>query len=185
MRIYFDTEFTGLQKNTSLVSIGLVSDDGKELYLEFTDYVKEQCDEWIKDNVLNNTIMSGDSDILDIVLDETNYHKGTKEELKGVLLHWLHQFDSVELVSDVCHYDMVLFIDIFGTAFDLPKNVCPVCYDINSDIAKEYNISVQEAFDMSRETILQELDRVVKGSKHNSLYDAKVTKEIYNSLRGR
>lgn len=182
MKIFFDTEFTGLHKDTTLISMGLVSEDGKELYLEFTDYDKTQCDEWINEHVLKNTIMEGNSSIIDIVLDETNYCKGTKDELKQVLVEWLQQFDTVELISDVCHYDMVLFIDIFGTAFDLPDNICLVCYDINTDIAKEYDISMQEAFDKSRENILDELDRVVKGSKHNSLYDAKVIKEIYGAL---
>lgn len=182
MKIFFDTEFTGLRKDTTLISMGLVSEDGKELYLEFTDYDKTQCDEWVNEHVLKNTIIKGNSNIIDIVLDETNYRKGTKDELRQVLVEWLQQFDTVELISDVCHYDMVLFIDIFGTAFDLPDNICPVCYDINTDIAKEYDISIQEAFDKSREDILDELDRVVKGSKHNSLYDAKVIKEIYDAL---
>lgn len=182
MNIYFDTEFSGLHKDTTLISMGLVSENGKELYLEFTDYNKTQCDDWIKENVLNNTIMEGNSSVTDIVLDEMDYHKGDKQTLKGVLLHWLSQFDSVELVSDVCHYDMVLFIDVFGTAFDLPKNVCPVCYDINMDIAKEYNVALVDAFDMNREMLLEEFDKVVKGSKHNSLYDAKVIKEIYNAI---
>lgn len=182
MNIYFDTEFSGLHKDTTLISMGLVSENGKELYLEFTDYDKTQCDDWIKENVLNNTIMEGNSSVTDIVLDEMDYRKGDKQTLKGVLLHWLSQFDSVELVSDVCHYDMVLFIDVFGTAFDLPKNVCPVCYDINTDIAKEYNVALVDAFDMNREMLLEEFDKVVKGSKHNSLYDAKVIKEIYNAI---
>ena len=37
MKIFFDTEFTGLHKNTTLISIGLVAENGKKFYAEFND----------------------------------------------------------------------------------------------------------------------------------------------------
>jgi len=40
MKIYFDTEFTGLHKNTTLISIGCVAENGKTFYAELTDYDK-------------------------------------------------------------------------------------------------------------------------------------------------
>lgn len=33
-RIFFDTKFTGLHQNTTLISIGLVSDEGERFYAE-------------------------------------------------------------------------------------------------------------------------------------------------------
>ena len=97
--------------------------------------------------------------------------------------NWLKQFDEVQFVSDVCHYDMVLLIDIFGGAFDLPKNVSAVCHDINQDIARYYGISEREAFDKSREDIVSELyGRFIAGDKHNALYDAEVIKAIYKKI---
>ena len=78
---------------------------------------------------------------------------------------------------------MVLFIDLFGTAFDLPQNVNPACHDINQDIARYYKISEKEAFDFSREEILQNNAIVIDGYKHNSLYDAKVIKTIYEIIK--
>ena len=56
MKVWFDTEFTGLHKNTTLISIGLVNEYGETFYAEFTDYDKNQCDDWIKENVLNNLL---------------------------------------------------------------------------------------------------------------------------------
>jgi hypothetical protein len=76
----------------------------------------------------------------------------------------------------------VLFIDLFGGAFDLPKNISPYCHDINQDIAKMFGISDKEAFDKSREDIVQLLGTPIEGDKHNSLYDAKVIKSIYEIL---
>ena len=37
MNIFFDTEFTGLTSDPRLLSIGMVAEDGQELYLELTD----------------------------------------------------------------------------------------------------------------------------------------------------
>ncbi len=110
-------------------------------------------------------------------------HTGDKHSVAKALYMWLKQFDEVQFVSDVCHYDMVLLIDLFGNAFDLPKNVSAVCYDINQDIAKHYGISDREAFDKCREEIVSELCKSeIDGVKHNALYDAMVIKAIYEEL---
>jgi len=53
-KIFFDTEMTGLHRGTTLVSIGMVSEDDKTFYAEFTDYDKSQVDPWIQENVINN-----------------------------------------------------------------------------------------------------------------------------------
>ena len=54
MKIFFDTEFTGLHKDTTLISIGLIDENGRTFYAEFSDYYECQCDEWIRENVLKN-----------------------------------------------------------------------------------------------------------------------------------
>ena len=183
MKIFFDTEFTGLHKDTTLISIGLVSEDGRQFYAELTDYDLEQCNDWIEKNVLENLITYRDDNF-----EKANYipnlHVGDKQNISMALKNWFKQFKSVELVSDVSHYDFVLFIDLFGTAFDLPDNICPACYDINQDIARKYSISQQEAFDKSREDILFQVykENVINGDKHNALYDAKVIRELYQIL---
>lgn len=43
-KIFFDCEFTGLHKNTSLISIGLVADNGQKFYAEITDFDRNQID---------------------------------------------------------------------------------------------------------------------------------------------
>ena len=52
MKIFFDTEFTGLHQDTTLISIGMIAEDGRELYCELNDYDKTQIDDWLKDNVI-------------------------------------------------------------------------------------------------------------------------------------
>lgn len=185
MELFFDCEFTGLHKDTTLVSIGIVAENGKKFYVEFSDYDESQCDDWIKENVLKHTILAG-NDTLAARLGEdsnTTVVLGSKADIRYELGEWLKQFDEVQFVSDVCHYDMVLLIDIFGTAFGLPGNVSAACHDINQDIAKHYGISEREAFDKSREDIVSELcEQQIEGEKHNALYDAEVIKAIYAEI---
>lgn len=182
MKIFFDTEFTGLHKDTTLISIGLVSEDGRTFYAELTDYNDKQCDDWIKENVLKHLYTRYPRNVEDAPYIP-NLHVGSKWEVARALHIWFKQFDEVELVSDVCHYDMVLLIDLFGNAFSLPKNVCASCHDINQDIARHYGVSEREAFDKSREEIVSDLCREsVKGEKHNALYDAEVIRAIYEEI---
>lgn len=187
MKLFFDTEFTGLHKNTTLVSVGIVAENGNRFYAEFSDFDESQCDNWIKENVLKHTILGG-NDTLAARLGEdrnTTVILGSKADIRYELVEWLKQFDSVQFVSDVSHYDFVLLIDIFGGAFDLPGNVSAACHDINQDIARHYGISEKEAFDKSREEIVSELcGRQIEGEKHNALYDAEVIKAIYTEICG-
>jgi hypothetical protein len=181
-KLFIDTEFTGLHKNTTLISLGIISDNDRTFYAEFSDYDDMQCDEWIKDNVIKNLLLKDftKDSVISGYKDLQVY--GTKKFVADELKKWLAQFDSIQIVSDVCHYDFVLFIDLFGGAFDLPKNISPYCHDINQDIAKMFGISDKEAFDKSREDIVQLLGTPIEGDKHNSLYDAKVIKSIYEIL---
>ena len=57
-RVYWDCEFTGLHKNTTLISIALVGDDNKCFYAEFNDYDDSQIDSWLEENVMNKLIMT-------------------------------------------------------------------------------------------------------------------------------
>ncbi len=186
MKIFFDTEFTGLHKDTTLISIGMVDEYGRTFYAGFSDYDETQCNDWIKENVIahlnppHEEDLNKDGNFIYRCTDNKYWVAyGNKEFVKKYLCEWFEQYDKVQLVSDVCHYDMVLFIDIFGTAFDIPLNVCPSCHDINQDIAEHYCCSESEAFNKPREEILTNYGFAIEGDKHNALYDAQVIKRIY------
>lgn len=181
MKIFFDTEFTGLHKNTTLISIGCVDEAGRTFYAEFIDYDRNQCDDWIKNNVIAHMkhVESPAGPSLYMRHDGSCEVSGTRSMVAQALKNWLDKYDNVQLVSDVCHYDMVLFIDLFGGAFDLPSQITPACHDINQDIARYFHISEKDAFDKCREDII---NIPIDGDKHNSLYDAKVIRAIYNQI---
>ena len=182
MKIFFDTEFTGLHKNTTLISIGCVDENGKTFYAELNDYATSQCNEWIKDNVLAHLDWKGRHDSERILLNNNGdvTMLGDKQFVAEKFAEWLSQYDSVQFVSDVCHYDMVLLIDLFGSAFDLPNYVSPVCHDICQDIATHYGLTDFGAFDASREGLLEV---PIQGNKHNALYDAMVVRSLYYQMQ--
>ena len=193
MRTYFfDTEFTGLRKDTTLISIGIVSDTGDRFYAELTDYDEGMCDEWIEKNVLDHLVLSGNAELEESLAadNKTTTVIGSKADVCCELMEWLEMdanFDSdyaAVFVSDVSHYDMVLLIDLLaGNAMKLPEFITPACHDINQDIATMLDISEKAAFDISRERLLT--DRGIdlpKGQKHNALYDAEVIKAIYEDF---
>lgn len=178
-KIFFDTEFTGLHQNTTLISIGLVSECGKSFYAELTDYDKSQVDDWLQENVINNLLVKENSTV-GLDYPETRVVIGTINSVKEYLSDWLSQFEKIEMWSDCLSYDWVLFNQIFGHAFNIPKNV----YYIPFDICTLFKIKGIDP-DVNREEfsgmafVSSEIPQ-----KHNALWDAKVIKACYEKLNG-
>lgn len=206
MNIYFDTEFTGLVDRTTLISLGMVAENNEKFYAEFTDYNQELVDRWVRENVIkylwntdkgNHSLMAWDPEYNKY--STTSYAHGDTLYIRNKLERWLCSFihsdrDRIQLVSDVCHYDMYLFCNqIFGGAFNLPKYINPVCYDICQDLCAREGEKTQwppdtesmwSAFNISREDVITLLGgELPEGKKHNSLYDAKIIKLIYELQR--
>lgn len=187
MKLFFDTEFTGLHKDTSLISIGVVTETNLEFYAEFWNYDRAQINDWLWENVLRHLKFKKEVESL----ENKKFHGGeprlvevcgNKFFVREVLSEWLEGLqEPIELVSDVCYFDMVLFIGIFGDAFSLPENVSPTCHDINQDIAAYLGVYEGEAFDVNREEFAG-IPEAERGTKHNALWDAKAIKMCYKRL---
>lgn len=161
MRVFFDTEFTGLHQNTTLMSIGLVDENGRTYYAELSDYNPTQLNDWLRENVLTNF---------------TGENTRTKPTLKAELTEWLSEYDSVEIWSDCLAYDWVLFNSIWGGAFDIPKHI----YYIPFDICTMMKLKGVDP-DINREEFaFGGVPEVAQ--KHNALWDAKVIKACYEKL---
>jgi len=171
-KLFFDTEFTGLHKDTTLISIGIVSECGKTFYAELTDYDKTQLNGWLSRNVIDNLTL-GDKQLCGWDGDDT-FSVGTMENLKKDLSLWLKHFEEVEIWSDCLAYDWVLFNHIFGHAFNLPKNVYYIPFDI---------CTMFELKGIDPDTPREEYSNMTEGvHKHNALWDAKVIKKCYDKL---
>jgi hypothetical protein len=174
MNIYFDCEFTCLQKNTTLIIIGFITETNETFYAELTDYDVDMVDDWINENVISKLKLGK----FDIDRDYEPYDKnvifrGNLNEMKFALSHWLDKYENIEIWSDCLSYDWVLFCDIFGGALKIPKNIYYIPFDLSS-LFKIKGIDP----DISRE----EFSGVNGKNKHNSLFDAKVIKLCYEKL---
>ena len=177
-KLFLDTEFTGLHQNTTLISIGIISECGKTFYAEFLDYDKTQIDNWIQENVINKLRVNNDLESnkgCNLVKTKGNntFVHGDNKHIKLELEVWLSKFDKVEIWSDCLAYDWVLFNNIFGHSFSIPDNV----YYIPFDICTLFKMKGIDP-DISREKFCD----IKIEEKHNALFDAKVIKSCYDKL---
>lgn len=101
MKIYYDTEFTTLDGNVDwdMISAGFVAENGREWYMEITDFLREDCSDFVVETVLP---LLGKGDLL-------------PERMAGVhfgwrFANWLSEFgENIELVSDTtCDWWLIL-----------------------------------------------------------------------------
>ena len=186
-KIFFDMEFTGLHQKTTLISIGLIAEDGRTFYAEFNDYDKSQLDDWLRENVIANLLMKappkGEAEYYvksrfkkDISLTKLScvQMRGSTKEIRTELELWLNEVEQAEMWSDCLAYDWVLFNQMWGHAFNIPKNV----YYIPFDICTMFKLKGIDP-DISREEFAE---MVTNTQKHNALWDAKVIKKCYYKL---
>ncbi len=183
IRIFLDTEFTGLQQETTLISLALVTENGKEFYAEFTDYNKNQVSDWILNNVIANLFLTEKNQNRNL---EKIYIKGNTHEIKSALLIWLNQFPvikdkddniipNIEIWADVPHYDWVLFCELFGGALNIPKQIHYICRDLATFLeTKNIDISKPRIELIDKNKLPENLNR------HNALFDAKVGMNVLN-----
>jgi hypothetical protein len=196
MNLFFDFEFTGLHAGTTPISLGIVAENFGFFYAEFTDYNETQIErekdggEFIKTNVLDNLILEKQN------LKENDFYeyykgndlfamkvRGNKSFIAEKLKKWLFSFNTqLEMWGDCLHYDWVLFLDLFGSAFDLPECVYYIPFDICT-LFKIKNIDP----DINREEFVKEYIKTYKeaddfSNKHNSLHDADIIMYCYNKL---
>lgn len=197
MNLYFDTEFTGLHARTTLISIGIEAENGVTFYAELRDYDPMQIDDWLRRNVINKlefeqpylqktskpgvegmrltdnvweATRHGETQCGDKVFESFSLKmRGCTADVKTSLELWLKQFGEEQLVmwSDCLSYDWVLFNNIFGHAFNIPKNI----YYIPMDICTLFFACGVDP-DISRETFVD----VQCEDKHNAMWDAHVIK---------
>jgi len=166
-KVFLDTEFTGLHKETTLISIGLIDEDGRKFYAELTDYDVEQVDEWLEENVIAGLYVTDDYKTEDPHL---TIFRGEHKDLAAALELWLAYYDHVQIWSDCLAYDWVLFNHIWGHAFNIPKMVHYIPMDI---------CTLLELVGMDPDENREEFAGYPSGNKHNALHDAIVIKLCY------
>ena len=110
MLLFLDTEFTGLnQRHPRLISIGMVSEAGREFYAELPmeSYYKN-CSPWTTQNVL--PLLTGGDCIMQ------------PDVLRQRLAEWISEFGDVRIVTDAPAFD---FVFLRSTLYRWPANIDP------------------------------------------------------------
>ncbi|KQN96905.1 3'-5' exoribonuclease domain-containing protein [Paenibacillus sp. Leaf72] len=178
-RVFLDTKSTMLHQSMTLISIGLVTEDGQTFYAELTNYDKSHVDEWLQKNVIDNLIIHPKRKHYYRVTDTDAIYLGDTALIRIKLSEWLGKFDMIEVWSDYLSYDWVLFNQLFGHAFNIPRNVYSNPFDIRN-LFMMYGIDPDicwEKFAQNGGLLLTENEH-----KHHALWDAKVMKACFERL---
>lgn len=136
--IFFDTEFSGLTQHTQLLSLALVPMDGPWFYAVFTDVDLASLKPWLQENVVPHLHLT-ESQMA--ALPPGEYVSGSESEILPRLRTYLARFDNIVMWADVPAYDWVLFCELFGGAFGLPKNIHYIVRDLATLLeAKGYDV---------------------------------------------
>ena len=111
MRLFLDCEFTQLSPAAKLISLALVSENGREFYVELQDtWQPGDCSDFVKDIVLPQ--LWGDEYAMPII------------EARKALLRFLAIYDEeLEVVTDAPMYDWELFCELAYDNGRWPRNV--------------------------------------------------------------
>lgn len=111
MYIFLDTEFTQLSHEAKLISVGLVSEDGKEFYAELSDtWLLDDCSDFVKSDVLPH--LEGGRALM------------ARVELCLRMGNWLESFEvPVQLVTDAPTWDWPWLDYIFDEDHLQPANL--------------------------------------------------------------
>jgi hypothetical protein len=184
-KVFWDMEFTGLHKLSTPISIGLVAEDGREFYAEFTDYDEMQINQWLFDNVMSHLVLQDYDFVKDYKPDEKLVKvKGDTELIAQTLEAWLEPYkeDGIEMWGDCLAWDWVLFVSIFGSAFDIPKHI----FYLPMDLSTALKLCRQDP-DTDRVLFVYETEDKIPASDigtHNALYDARIMMEVYKKILG-
>lgn len=146
--IFFDTEFIEYPGTLELISIGMITGDGKQMYHGVHDFDKRIFDkapskQWLTENVMP------------YLKDE---RRKKTDALRAEVKAFIDSYtDQPIFAGRYCDYDWVAFCWLFGPMVDLPDNWPKHAYDL-----KQFEIDHNVPGDL----------RPVNERPHHALWDA-------------
>ena len=161
MRIYFDTEFTSLDKDPDLISIGFIAENCEELYVEITDFRLEDCSGFVKEIVLP---LLGKGDRIPECMTSMQF---------GLRFgYWLEQFPEGEIAMFSDH------------SIDW-KLLCEYCVELRT-FPRKIKFKVWRHDPKFRAEIIATRQTWLlanPGMEHHALYDARLLKALADRQR--
>lgn len=179
MLYFIDCEFIERTVNgvltLELISIGIVSEDNRELYLinSISRESIEKANEWVKRNVLNTLYdwkFKGIRSYIRIKPELKQYYKSINQ-IKQDILDFVAADSEPKFWGEWSSYDWCCLCSCFGSMIDLPSNFPMRCRDIIQLAEDHLNISSND--------LPESLE--VDGN-HNALLGAKSVKMRYEWL---
>jgi hypothetical protein len=188
--IFYDAEFTGLHKDTTLISIGMISQSKQTFYAEFTDYDTTQVDDWVNENVISHLLFRDEKEKYTSILKDSYRDlysitlKGDTKFVKRELIKWLKKESTfhkkqIQFFVDCYAYDWMLLNKLLakdGNAINIPKYIYYIPVDLSSVL---YFAGVDP--DINREEFARVEDNE-EYFKHNALYDATIASICYSKI---
>jgi len=167
MKYWFDTEFIEDGKTIDLLSIGIVAEDGRELYLKSFEADFAKANDWVRANVFPSLgVFLTDGNKLD---NRTNWQEFTSRRIIADKILEFVAVDKPEFWAYYADYDWVVICQLYGRMIDLPKGWPMYCRDVKQlcDSLGNPQLPKQES------------------TEHHALADARWTKQAYEFLQGR
>jgi len=179
--LFFDTEFTGLNKQCDLISLGIFTEEGKRFYAELNDFDKSKCTPFVTGEVLPKLRFYGKiANNVFLKTDPYDYNVlGDKKLVKRSLLEWLNKLPKGDkvFVGDVVIWDWFLLHDLMADEVDgmpqLPKGVSYIPTDL-ATIFRDKGIDP--------DTDRQQYCGKQLSKLHNAQEDAKLTMWCWQKL---
>ena len=152
MRYFLDTEFVEGDGFVDIVSLGVVSEDNREFYMESSEVNWGRASDWVLENV--RPFLDGK-------------HPRSRYQIGRELIEFVGGDKKPEFWAYYGDYDWVAVCSCFGTMMDLPEHFPMFCMDLKQSV---YTIGNPK---------LPDHDEEQDGPPHNALADARWTKRAH------
>jgi hypothetical protein len=171
--VFIDAEYTGEHAYTTLVSLGLVTLDGRELQINLHDYAQDQVTDWLRENVLAHI------DPATCVDSPEAYRR---------LSSWIDAYaggDRVHLVSAGLGSDLLLLFELYR--FAQPERThFHALHCLPASLNHAQHLDLNTLFlaaghdpDGDRDEFV---GNAVTGRRHDALHDARLARECFLKL---
>jgi len=174
MKYFFDTEFIEDGKTIELISIGMVSEDGREFYAEVSDAPLETANDWVKENVIPQLWHKQKKKERFNLWSRDGGEGGLikKSDIAHAIMSFINEDKDPQFYAYYSSYDWVVFCQLFGRMIDLPKEFPMYCMDLKQmmterDLTKE-NFNITEL--------------LPDENYHSALGDARWNKKLFDII---
>jgi hypothetical protein len=189
MRYYLDTEFierppstellfvadsqtasVDLPPTIELLSLGIVAENGRELYVVSREADLSRANEFVRANVIPN-LGHPDAPRPEDPTEHDTSNWRTREGIARLVRAFIAPDPKPVFYGYYADYDWVVFCWLFGTMMDLPKGFPYYCRDLKQTVDE-----IHETVGIDLRLLLPTNDA------HNALVDARFAKKLHEIL---